>query len=50
MVDAGLLLRRKDGLNVFYAIADPMVFELCDLVCSRLHVEHERKAAHFRRD
>lgn len=47
MLDAGLLRRRKDGLNVFYAIADPMVFELCDLVCSRLHIELERKAAHF---
>ena len=47
MLDAGLLRRRKDGLNVFYTIADPMVFELCDLVCSRLHIELERKAAHF---
>jgi ArsR family transcriptional regulator len=49
MVEAGLLRRRKEGLNVFYGIADPVVFELCDLVCSRLHAELERKAAHFER-
>lgn len=47
MVDAGLLRRRKDGLNVFYSITDPIVFELCDLVCSRLQAEFDRKAAHF---
>ena len=49
MVEAGLLRRRKEGLNVFYAIADRMVFELCDLVCARLHVELEGKAAHFQK-
>jgi DNA-binding transcriptional ArsR family regulator len=35
--DAGLLSRRQQGNSVYYAIADPMVFELCDMICSRLH-------------
>ncbi len=35
--DAGLLRRRQQGNSVYYAIADPMVFELCDMICSRLH-------------
>jgi DNA-binding transcriptional ArsR family regulator len=34
--DAGLLERRQQGTSAFYSIADPMVFELCDLVCSKL--------------
>lgn len=34
--DAGLLSRRQDGNTVFYAIADPTVFALCDIVCSSL--------------
>ncbi|HYA35284.1 MAG TPA: metalloregulator ArsR/SmtB family transcription factor [Candidatus Binataceae bacterium] len=34
--DVGLLKRRQQGNSAFYAIADPMVFELCDMVCSRL--------------
>lgn len=33
---AGILSRRKDGTFVRYAIADPAVFDLCDLVCGGL--------------
>ena len=36
LADAGLVRRRKDGLLVFYAIADPGIFELCELVCTSL--------------
>jgi DNA-binding transcriptional ArsR family regulator len=35
--DAGLVRRRKDGNFVLYEIADPVVFELCELVCGGLH-------------
>lgn len=31
-----MVARRKEGLNVFYSISDPVVFELCDLVCNKL--------------
>ena len=34
LLQGGLISRRRDGLNIFYAIADPMVFKLCQLVCS----------------
>jgi len=34
---AGLVTRRKDGLRVFYRIADPTVFDLCQVVCESLH-------------
>ncbi len=29
----GFVARRKEGTHVFYRVADPDVFELCDLVC-----------------
>ena len=35
--DAGILSRRKQGTQVLYHIADPMVFELCRLVCDKLN-------------
>jgi DNA-binding transcriptional ArsR family regulator len=35
--DVGLLKRRQQGNSAYYAIADPMVFELCEMICSRLH-------------
>ena len=31
--------RRKDGLFVYYALADRTVFQLCDIMCGRLEVE-----------
>ena len=31
--EAGLVGRRREGNSIFYAISDPMVFKLCDLVC-----------------
>ena len=33
----GLVARRKQGLQVFYAVTDPRVFELCDVVCGGLN-------------
>ena len=34
--DAGLVKRRQQGTTVYYSIADAMVAELCDMICSRL--------------
>ncbi len=31
--DAGLVARQREGNNIFYSIADPTIFKLCDLVC-----------------
>lgn len=49
LADAGMVGRRKDGLKVFYFIADASLFELCDLVCTRLQQELADKAAQFGR-
>jgi DNA-binding transcriptional ArsR family regulator len=34
--DGGLLTREKRGAQVFYSIADPMVFDLCEQVCGKI--------------
>jgi DNA-binding transcriptional ArsR family regulator len=34
LFDAGLIDRRRDGTSIIYAISDPIVFQLCALVCS----------------
>jgi DNA-binding transcriptional ArsR family regulator len=31
-----MVARRKEGLHVYYRIADPTIFQLCDLVCGGL--------------
>ena len=36
LADAGLVTRRKDGLQVFYRLDDPLVDRLCKLVCETI--------------
>jgi DNA-binding transcriptional ArsR family regulator len=35
----GFVERRKEGLYVYYRLADESVFELCDIMCGRLAAE-----------
>jgi DNA-binding transcriptional ArsR family regulator len=32
--DGGLVLRRRQGIQVYYSIGDPCLFQLCEIVCS----------------
>lgn len=36
LAETGMVSRRKEGLQVFYAVADPLVEELCNLVCGAI--------------
>lgn len=45
LFDAGLVDRERSGNSVFYNIADPVVFRLCELVCRST----ARQAAHVQR-
>ncbi len=45
LLAAGLVDRRKDGLNAWYRLADADVLRLCELMCGRL----ERETAARRR-
>jgi ArsR family transcriptional regulator len=40
---SGLLSRERDGNVVTYSIAEPMIFELCELVCGKLRRDAERQ-------
>ncbi|MGH9422701.1 MAG: ArsR/SmtB family transcription factor [Thermoanaerobaculia bacterium] len=42
--DAGLAGRRQDGNSVYYSIADPTVFDLCDAVCSSISLRLTQNA------
>jgi ArsR family transcriptional regulator len=39
----GFVDRRKDGLHVYYRIADETIFRICELVCGRLKAEVTRR-------
>jgi len=36
LADSGLIARRKEGLQVFHRINDPLVEQLCGLVCETI--------------
>lgn len=36
LLDAAVVSRRKEGLNAYYRVSDASIFDLCDVVCSRL--------------
>lgn len=48
LAEAGLLARRKDGLQVFYSVADRSIFRLCELVCGSLEKQLSARASVFR--
>ena len=45
--EAGMIAMRKEGLSSFCFIADPIVNELCEMMCSRLREEMESKVQAF---
>jgi DNA-binding transcriptional ArsR family regulator len=36
LLDAGIVNRRTEGTSAIYSITDPVIFDLCDIVCDRL--------------
>ncbi len=49
LTEAGILARRKDGLNVIYFISDEDIFKLCDLVCAGVQKKLARHSEAIRR-
>jgi DNA-binding transcriptional ArsR family regulator len=45
LADAGMVSRRKDGNRVYYRIADPAIFDLCEQVCGSLQTQLSTLAA-----
>ncbi|MCY7346706.1 MAG: metalloregulator ArsR/SmtB family transcription factor [Pyrinomonadaceae bacterium] len=43
MLGAGIVSRRKEGLNSIYSVSDETIFELCEVVCSRLKKQLETR-------
>jgi DNA-binding transcriptional ArsR family regulator len=43
LTQAGIVKRRPEGVMVVYEIVDPILFQLCDLVCDRLQVRLEEQ-------
>jgi len=47
LTEAGLLARRRQGLCVFYAIADPSIFDMCRQVCGGIQQRLKQQVKEF---
>ncbi|MDD2729653.1 metalloregulator ArsR/SmtB family transcription factor [Malikia sp.] len=45
MSKQGLVARQGRGTSVYYRIADPSIYQLCDLVCGNIARQLQRSAA-----
>ncbi|NJL54846.1 MAG: winged helix-turn-helix transcriptional regulator [Leptolyngbyaceae cyanobacterium RM2_2_4] len=36
LAQAGIVARQPKGVSVYYELSDPLIFDLCELVCGRL--------------
>lgn len=49
LAQAGMVARRKEGLQVFYRIDDPLIEQLCKLVCGTIARDFENAARQRKR-
>lgn len=47
LFEAKLLEKEKEGNTVRYSIKDPMIFELCDLVCRKINRDAKETVLEF---
>ena len=43
LTKAGIVTRKQEGICVYYQIANPLLFELCDLVCASLSAQFQQQ-------
>ncbi|ACB52816.1 transcriptional regulator, ArsR family [Crocosphaera subtropica ATCC 51142] len=48
LTEAEILSRQPKGVAIYYEIQDPMIFELCELVCGRLYSQMQQKTEAFK--
>lgn len=44
LAQAGIVTRTPQGVSVYYEIAEPLIFELCQLVSDRLSIRLEKQS------
>lgn len=48
LAQAGIVARSQQGVSVYYEIAEPLIFELCELVGDRLFTRLEAQSQQLR--
>lgn len=49
LTQAGIVQRHPQGVSVFYQISDPMIFDLCELVCQSLETRLKEQSQQLKK-
>jgi DNA-binding transcriptional ArsR family regulator len=49
LAQAGIVTRQPQGVSVYYEIADPLIFDLCELVCQSLETRLQEQSQQLQR-
>ncbi|MEB3122879.1 MAG: metalloregulator ArsR/SmtB family transcription factor [Snowella sp.] len=44
LAQAGMVDRKPEGVSAYYEIVDPLIFDLCEMVCDRLALKLETQS------
>jgi len=47
LTQVGMVVRQPQGVSVYYEIADPSIFQLCEIVCQQLSVRLEEESQYL---
>ncbi len=47
LTQAGILEREQKGVSAYYRIKDPLIFDICELVCGQISNEFQQRAESF---
>jgi ArsR family transcriptional regulator len=39
----GMVYKRREGVHIYYGVADPSIFRLCDIVCGGLEKQYKQR-------
>ncbi len=49
LTQAGIVQRQPQGVSVYYQISDPVIFDLCELVCQRLETQLQEQSQQLKK-
>jgi DNA-binding transcriptional ArsR family regulator len=47
LAQAGIVKRQPQGVSAYYEIVDPLIFDLCELVCQGLEARLQERSQHL---
>jgi DNA-binding transcriptional ArsR family regulator len=47
LTQAGIVSRHPQGVSVYYRISNPAIFDICEVVCDQIMMQHQEQSQHL---